>query len=807
MHRMRTRTFSSRRLAPHGGRTNANPRKDDATVEQEKDGRGELRIVDTQPSSCVNTEQSNTVDIRTARRKVLPLAASTGASLELTVRAWGEAWLTRREREGMVVARDDRSTWRTHVETARWIDWPMGEVASDDAREWWTELHEKTGSNPTHKGTRKKPLSANTLANIRQTVRGCFESAVEQRKIATNPFAGLGINRSRRATTEEEVCFLGPSEQDTALALIEGASRWLVQFALFTGVRQQEQWSLRLSDVHLETAGPNVFIRYGKVSLNRPGESANCTIIEPSSTSSGAGASGALAYAYPTKGGRPRRVYLNGRAVEALEEWLRLLPAFARDNPYGLVFPHADGSPRGSGRVCRSFERIATAMARRFTWHGLRHTCATSLLAGWWGEKWNVRQVQRHLGHSSIEVTERYLHVLDSDLSEVAARTIGGRHARCDGEDQVRSMRGRDPANGEALRGDRSTSREGLDPELLRRVRSGASGGRTVVCASRPAGVQELRGALAVSSDSEGRGSALMNNEKTHANQNDREREEASGGTGDRPRDAASTLPRDSNPARGPEEAGISAVRLWCGNCGSLVGTVYPGRYGQAVCDACVQGPVCVRCQDRPRVYVGSSSAHEFCRDCAQWAKKRLDSEPQDELRSDDRHLSSAVEQRFRNPHATGSTLAAEVSGRRWYGTDCLWCGGRPVVHSEHDRGWCDHCVPWSGHYEWCHDDKPCEAQREFLARKTSGHSPDTLPPRGSEEGGNSSPPGPEPLGSILERVIAEAADRRESERAVRDEREACLDIVRAVRETAGGPAHAELCELVEHHIRARGKR
>ncbi len=63
-------------------------------------------------------------------------------------------------------------------------------------------------------------------------------------------------------------------------------------------------------------------------------------------------------------------------------------------------------------------------------WHWLRHTCATSLLAGWWSDAeggpraWTLEEVRALLGHSSVTVTEIYAHLLDDTAFKAAVKTF-----------------------------------------------------------------------------------------------------------------------------------------------------------------------------------------------------------------------------------------------------------------------------------------------------------------------------------------------------------------------------------------------
>jgi len=56
---------------------------------------------------------------------------------------------------------------------------------------------------------------------------------------------------------------------------------------------------------------------------------------------------------------------------------------------------------------------------RIFNFHGLRHSCATFLLR----KGFNVIEVKNMLGHRSLEVTNRYVHLVANDLITTASRT------------------------------------------------------------------------------------------------------------------------------------------------------------------------------------------------------------------------------------------------------------------------------------------------------------------------------------------------------------------------------------------------
>jgi integrase len=337
--------------------------------------------------------------------------AESAAPAALTVAAWGESWLRRREREGLASSKDDRRIWRTHVASERWALLPLSSMATPEGRElvieWWTSLHEKRSSNPTHK-KKTRVLAATTLRNIRQTVRKCFAEATEIGRLAFNPFALLKISRSRRRTTRDPIRVLFKEEQARAFALFTGWQRLIVEFLVGSGLRLGEWRALRLDDVEaLDTNAPTILIRYGGVTLERPDDPMAEKIRG--------------AWFTPTKGGKPRRIPLLELAATALRAWLKQLRKFSPRNPHRLVFPMPDGKPRKKGRIFRGFARIAKMLGRPFTWHGCRHTCITSLVAGWWTPPWSKEAAQAFAGHSTVKVTERYVQFLE-DAAVTAAR-------------------------------------------------------------------------------------------------------------------------------------------------------------------------------------------------------------------------------------------------------------------------------------------------------------------------------------------------------------------------------------------------
>jgi integrase len=327
-----------------------------------------------------------------------------------TLRCWGEAWLDRRELDGYGGIIMDRSRWVTHIATAHFIDWPLDAITPADIYQWIDNLKaRKASKGKGHKKLRKRLLARTTMQNTLNLLRCCMGDARDRGKLKANPCDGVRLGKRREAATHDPWTYLRPDEQDKLLHCedIADEDRRLLAFAMGSGLRESEQWNLHLADVH--DAGRKIIVRYGSKHTERRVR-----------------AQAVPAKGGPTKGGKPRVVHLFGIAREALAQQLEALRG--RKNPLGLVWP----SPRGCRRQPKAPRHWATWLAaadiqpeRRedgmpVRWHNLRHTCAASLVSGWWGRRWRLEEIKELLGHEDISTTERYAHLHEQALKAAA---------------------------------------------------------------------------------------------------------------------------------------------------------------------------------------------------------------------------------------------------------------------------------------------------------------------------------------------------------------------------------------------------
>lgn len=324
------------------------------------------------------------------------VAGKVAEASKLTVYAYGLRALDERERDGIADVRTERSRWETHVKGTELGGLPLRGLARVDVTDWIRGVSRKR--------TAKGPLAKQTVQNVLNLLRVVLAMALERELARENVAIGVHVPRRERRI-DDPGTYLLPDEQRALLAAAKvPVQRRTVAFALGSGVRQGEQWGLLISDVHAQGSAVRP---YPHVIIKRSRDGA-------------------------TKTGRTRPVPLFGIALEAVTEQLAAIRSGEVKSRSGHLWPSARGGMRGTFEpswwdgLVEAAELTGPGRhdGHPVRWHDLRHTCATSLLCGWWSPRpWTLDQVQALLGHTSRKTTERYAKIAESVLAEVASTT------------------------------------------------------------------------------------------------------------------------------------------------------------------------------------------------------------------------------------------------------------------------------------------------------------------------------------------------------------------------------------------------
>lgn len=324
-------------------------------------------------------------------------ATSARPRHKLTLAEYARGWFARRRADGDVRDLDGEiRRWESHVESMALGRTPLTEITAGKVAAWFRERCGAKIAYPYAHPKNGQKVAKSTVKKALVVLRLCLDEAVVDGKIAANPARAFKLKRGKTSRTHEPWTYLTIEEQLAILAGPPTELTDLIRYALGTGCRQGEQWNQRLDDLFED----RVVVRYGSESS-------------------------------ATKSGKLRRVPLLGMAKEAVDRQLARLAE--RTNPHGLLWPSPRGARREKGKLPAGWRELCARVLapagrhdqRPVRWHDLRHTCASSLVAGWWGPAWTLQAVRDLLGHSSITVTEKYAHLAPSALIEAARATMG----------------------------------------------------------------------------------------------------------------------------------------------------------------------------------------------------------------------------------------------------------------------------------------------------------------------------------------------------------------------------------------------
>jgi len=113
------------------------------------------------------------------------------------------------------------------------------------------------------------------------------------------------------------------------------------------------------------------------------------------------------------KGGKARLCFIDQRTIELLNQY-----SMTRTDNLAALFLSDSGKRITAGAVQDTFRTIRKQTGLEVHPHTLRHSFATDLLTN----NTNLYYVSKMLGHSSVQTTQQYLHVVDQDLRAIYAQ-------------------------------------------------------------------------------------------------------------------------------------------------------------------------------------------------------------------------------------------------------------------------------------------------------------------------------------------------------------------------------------------------
>lgn len=278
----------------------------------------------------------------------------------------------------------------TRVQRLTWWRGKVGQVAlqdlSDDHLHAALESLENQPSRywagkdadgaPIYKAKRQ-PLAPATINRYGASIAAVLTWSIK-RRIAPKGFVHPSRAIERKPEHNERTRFLSDGERERLLAACR-ASAWprlyaLVLLALTTGARKSELTGLRWGDVDLVRG---------------------------------------VAYVGRSKNNDPRVLPLVAAVLGELKPW--------QAGASTLVFPSRGQPDKPFAFEPRWLEALKAAKVRGFTFHALRHSCASMLAQN--GA--TLLEIADVLGHRQLQMTKRYSHLATAHKAALVQRVLG----------------------------------------------------------------------------------------------------------------------------------------------------------------------------------------------------------------------------------------------------------------------------------------------------------------------------------------------------------------------------------------------
>ncbi len=275
----------------------------------------------------------------------------------------------------------------------------LNELNSSHIQQFLEQIENAPKLNRKKEQTTEK-LSPATVKRILSVLQAILKQALKQSLIQYSPASAERLTLPKAQKPKIEIF----SKQEAAkmLECLEKEPlqfQTLIQLAIYTGARRGELVALKFSDIDFENR---------KITIER---AAYKLKGEPVKTK-------------PPKDYETRTITINDSCAELLkllkaekiEQAQRLGTKWVNEN---WVFTQWNGEIMNPDTPTKQFSKFLDKYGlkhRKF--HSLRHTSATLLLYS----GTNLKQVQGRLGHSNIETTNKYLHLIEEADVEAVNR-------------------------------------------------------------------------------------------------------------------------------------------------------------------------------------------------------------------------------------------------------------------------------------------------------------------------------------------------------------------------------------------------
>ena len=225
--------------------------------------------------------------------------------------------------------------------------------------------------------SRDRALSAASRARMITSIKGLYNYlTVKTKQLASNPVQDMDTPKLKKSLPR----YLTLEQSQRLLAAVDGKNQerdyCILCLFLNCGLRVSEMVGMNLTDIHDD----HILIR--------------------------------------GKGGKERVVYLNESSCEAINDWLAVRRSIAAIDKNAMFL---------SARRRRMSVDAVQVMVKKtlakagidpsaYSTHKLRHTAATLMLQN----GVDVRTLQEVLGHESLNTTQIYTHIADSELRTAA---------------------------------------------------------------------------------------------------------------------------------------------------------------------------------------------------------------------------------------------------------------------------------------------------------------------------------------------------------------------------------------------------